>query len=292
MTQSSQAMHDPTLAGAPGSVPIRSASQPRLTPAEEAALARARADKKPYRRWGKKDLEYAVAGSEHVGDITRVRVTYRPATGFRGRPGEEVIQVGPGGEIVAREQLHQPQDAFPWVLATLAAVSALAAAVLIPLIIINPVQGDPLYVPGRILWMRVSAPSVVSAVHFQNPDINGNLTNFAISPAGPDARLAVLQVTLINQQSHDVVVVIDEQAASALTELNETVKPIDTVVRSIAVAAVDPRFVYAGFVPLWDTINLKSGEQVTGMMVFEVPPGTRFKEFRWDATDSMIVRFP
>jgi len=28
------------------------------------------------------------------------------------------------------------------------------------------------------------------------------------------------------------------------------------------------------------------------MLVFEVPPGTRFKEFRWDATDSMLVRFP
>jgi hypothetical protein len=267
-------------------------AQPRLTPAEEMALALARADRQPYGRWKKKDLEYAVAGSEHVGDITRVRITYRPASGFRGRPGEEVIQIGAGGDVIAREQLHPPQEAFPWVLTTIAALSVIVAAVLVPLIIFNPVQGDPLYVPGRILWMRVTEPALVTAVHFQNLDINGNQTSFAISPASQAARLAVIQVTLINQQSHDVVVVVDEKAASMLTGADQTVRPIDTVKASVAVEKLDTRLVYTGFVPLWTTVNLAAGEQVSGMLVFEVPPGTTFKEFRWDATDSMIVRFP
>jgi hypothetical protein len=266
--------------------------QPRLTPAEEAALARARTDKQPYGRWKKKDLEYGVAGSEHVGDTTRVRITYRPASGFRGRPGEEVIQIGAGGEVIAREQLHPPQEAFPWVLTAIAALSVIAAAAIVPLIIFNPVKGDPLYVPGRILWMRVTEPAVVPAVHFQNLDISGNQTSFAISPSATGARLAVIQVTLINQQSHEVVVVVDEKAASMLTSADENLRPIDTVKRSIAVESLDPRLVYTGFVPLWTTVNISAGEQVTGMLVFEVPPGTKFKEFRWDATDSMIVRFP
>ena len=294
MTQSSQAMPDRApnaTGGSDASAAIRP-SAPRLSPAEESALARARSDKDPYGRWKKKELEYGVAGSEHVGDVTRVRVTYRPAGGFHGRSGEEVIQVGPGGEIVARQQLHQPQEAFPWVLAALASISAVAAAVLIPLIIINPEKGDPLYVPGRILWMRVSEPAVVREVHFQNLDLAGNTSNFAITPSTPDSSLAVIQVTLINQQSHDVVVVVDEKAASILSEAGNTYRPIDTVVRSESVAAIDNKYTYAGFVPLWTTVNLASGEQVSGMLVFEVPPGTRFKEFRWDATDSMLVRFP
>jgi hypothetical protein len=178
------------------------------------------------------------------------------------------------------------------VLATLAALSAVAASVLIPLIIINPVKGDPLYVPGRILWMRVSEPSLVPEVHFQNLDISGNLSSFAITPSNTNLRLAVIQVTLINQQSHEVLVVIDEKAASILDKEGDTHRPIDSVLRSVPVTAIDPRLTYSGFVPLWTTVNLAAGEQVTGMLVFEVPPGTSFKEFRWDATDSMIVRFP
>lgn len=297
MTQSSQTMSDrvPAVPGQPGpaspSEGVRP-SQPRLTPAEDSALARARSDKQPYGRWKKRELEYGVAGSEHVGDVTRVRITYRPATGFRGKPGEEVIEVAAAGEIVRREQLHQPQEAFPWVLAAFAGLSAIAAAALIPLIIINPVRGDPLYVPGRILWMRVSEPAVVPEVHFQNLDISGNLSSFAISPSTRESSLAVIQVTLINQQSNEVVVVIDDKAASMLSTAGDTYRPIDTVLRSLPVKSIDPRFTYTGFVPLWTTVNLKSGEQVTGMLVFEVPPGARFKEFRWDASDSMIVRFP
>lgn len=294
MTQSSQAMPDrvPAGPGQSGSIASARPSQPRLTPAEEAALAHARSDRQPYGRWKKRELEYAVAGSEHDGAVTRVRITYRPATGFRGRPGEEVIQVGPAGEIVAREQLHQPQEAFPWVLAAFAGLSAIVAAAMITLIIIDPETGDPLYVPGRILWMRVTEPAIVPEVHFQNLDITGNLSSFAISPSTTDARLAVVQVTLINQQSNEVVVVIDEKAASLLTEGGDTIRPIDSVLRSVPMESLDPRLTYTGFVPLWTTVNLRSGEQVTGMLVFEVPPGARFKEFRWDASDSMIVRFP
>ena len=294
MTQGSQTMPGP-LPGAPGpdSTPGSAApAAPRLTPAEEGALAYARANRTPYGRWGKRELEHSVAGREHVGDVIRVRITYRPASGFRGRPGEEVVQVGPGGVVVAREQLHPPQEAFPWVLAGFAALSAIAAAALIPIIIINPVQGDPLYVPGRILYMRVTEPAVVPVLHFQNLDITGNLSSFAISPSTDDRRLAVVQVTLINQQSNDVVVVIDQNAASMLTEAGETVRPIDTVLRSQGVDRIDPRYSYAGFVPLWTTVSLGAGQQVSGMLVFEVAPGSRFKEFRWDATDSMIVRYP
>ena len=294
MTQGSQSMPGPMPgvreAASSGSLPAQAG--PRLTPAEEGALAHARADRAPYGRWGKRDLEHTVAGSEHVGDIVRVRITYRPASGFRGRPGEEVIQVGPGGEVAAREQLHPPQEAFPWVLVGFTVLSVIAAAALIPLIIINPVRGDPLYVPGRILYMRVTEPAVVPLLHFQNLDITGNLSSFAISPSSEDKRLAVVQVTLINQQSNEVVVVIDQNAASMLTEAGETVRPIDTVLSSQGVDRVDPRYSYAGFVPLWTTVNLAGGQQVSGMLVFEVPPGARFKEFRWDATDSMIVRYP
>ncbi|MBI4304940.1 MAG: hypothetical protein HY678_01345 [Chloroflexi bacterium] len=288
MTQGTQAMTERAAAASrPGP------AAPRLTLAEETALAHARAERQLYGRWAKKDLEFAVAGSEHIGDETRVRITYRPAGVFRGRPGEEVITIDKVGAVAGRETLHPPREAFPWVLASLAALSVIAAAVLIPLIVFEPLQtGDPLYVPGRILWMRVTEPNIVPEVQFQNLDINGNLSNFRIAPSAPGLRLAVMTVTLINKQSHDVVVVVDADAAEALTRDGKTLDPINTVERSGGIERVDGRYVYAGFVPLWDTVSLGSDQQVQGMLVFEVAPGTNFKEFRWNATDSMIVRFP
>ncbi|MBM3959574.1 MAG: hypothetical protein FJ314_07370 [SAR202 cluster bacterium] len=290
MTQKAQAMPEPS--GATGGQSVSGRAEPRYTPPELAALEHARADRKPYGRWAKRNLEFSVAGSEHAGEVVRVRVTYRPAGNFRGRPGEEVVSVRSDGSFVEREVVHRPQESFPWVLAVLAAVSAIAAIVLIPLIIIDPRPGDPLYVSGRFLWMRVSNPLIAPAVHFQNQDISGSLSNFAISQPDASTQLAVIQVTLINQQSAEVVVVVDGKAAEVTTVNGLTVFPINTVERSANVQSLDARFVYQGFIPLWDTVTLPSGQQVTGMMVFELPTGDRVKEFRWVATDSMIVRYP
>jgi len=47
-----------------------------------------------------------------------------------------------------------------------------------------------------------------------------------------------------------------------------------------------------GFVPLWQSKSIAAGEQLTGMLVFEVPKGSTFKEFDWNATDNMIVHYP
>lgn len=290
MTENSQAMPERADALGPESAPGR--AEPRYSTAELSALEHAQADKKPYGRWAKRNLVFAVAGSEHVEGATRVRVTYRPSGNFHGRPGEEIIRVLPDGGLEGRDHVHQPREAFPWVLAALAVVSAIAAIVLIPLIIIDPRPGDPLYVSGRTLWMRVSNPLITPAVHFQNQDVTGGVSNFAISQPDSGTQFVVIQVTLINQQSAEVLVVVDRNAAEITTADGLTVFPINSVERSVNVEALDARFVYPGFVPLWDTVNLPSGQQVTGMLVFEIPTGQKVKELRWQATDSMIVRYP
>jgi hypothetical protein len=42
---------------------------------------------------------------------------------------------------------------------------------------------------------------------------------------------------------------------------------------------------------MWGTLKVNEGEQVTGMLVFEVPRGSTFREMRWKASDSAVIRY-
>ena len=265
-----------------------------LSPAEQAAIAFARDHRSAYgRRWRTRELEWTVVNADPLdsGNVS-VTLTYRPVANFRGRPGEEVLVVAPNGEVVTRTRIHRLQEAFPWVLAVMALASVAAAAFFIPRILTQDSRGiDPLYVSGRILWMRVTEPRAVDAIQYTGADTSGEISNWAITPENEDTELVIITVTLINQQASQAVVVIDEEAAQLVTAERQTVKPIHTVERSKAIAEINPSYLDPRFLPLWNTVSIGSGEQIAGQMVFEVPKGSKFKEFRWQATDNMSARF-
>lgn len=265
------------------------------TPAEQAAVDYASEHREVYgRRWRKRDLTYTVLNSETTDEgNTLVTMTYRPAVKFHGRPGEEEIVVSPDGEVVDRTQVHAPQDPFPWPLAGLALASVIAAAVMVPLILTQQSRSvNPLYVSGRILWMRVTKPTVVDKIQYRNQDVQGQIRDWEISPSKPNDALALVEVTLINQQSRNVVVVVDENAATLTAKDGTAYTPINTVQSSHVVSTLNEKYNQPGFVPLWQTKSIAAGEQLTGMLVFEVPKGSTFQEFDWNATDNMIVRYP
>jgi len=252
-------------------------------------------------RLRKADLSWEVTGAEQRSrGSVRVTLRFRPAKSFKGKWGEEYVDVAPDGAVVARRVTRVPREDLPWVLMALAALSIAAAAALIPLLLFYE-GGDKLYVAGRTLYMRASEPRVVPFVLFEGPDTSGTVHRWAMKPEGSGTELAVIKVTLINAQSGSVKVIVDENAAELTTGDSLSHKPVDPLSRTYQTEDWYPRYAIVGFLPLWSqlgvdgssrtAITLNAGEQVEGYVVFEVPAGSTFRDFSWKATDSAIVRY-
>ena len=88
-------------------------------------------------------------------------------------------------------------------------------------------------------------------------------------------------------------IIVDDDAAQLQTGDKVRRSPIDILARSKPVEANDTNednFV-EGFLPIWGTFVLQKGEQIEGYMVFEVPKGSTFRQFRWSASDTAIVNY-
>ena len=267
---------------------------PPLTPQEEAAIAFARDNRDSYpKRYRNKELQFSVVNAEPRDDGNMlVRLIYRPSGNFSGRPGEELILIAPNADVIERTQIHAPRENFPWVLGITAVAVLLAAPILIWLVLTQDDRNvDPLYVAGRILYMRLVEPELVPAIHYQNPDTAGNLTNWEILPQNPDNVLAIVKTTLINDKTAHAVVVIDENAAILMTDDGRSFRPINILTESKPITTIDNSLLQSTFVGLWNTVSIRKKENVIGWMVFEVPRGSEFREFRWTASDTITVRF-
>jgi len=102
--------------------------------------------------------------------------------------------------------------------------------------------------------------------------------------------LVYVKITLINQTSGTVNLVVDESSSNLLDSKRTSYKPIDTLARAYT-AEPAPRYSVPEFVPMWGTVKLNANEQVTGMMVYEMPRGSSFSELRWKASDSVSIRY-
>jgi hypothetical protein len=300
MTQANPAM--PAAAGAVPQTSAAEEAQARFPAQVERALAYVAENRYDYGpRWRKADLSWEVTGAEHRSrGIVRVSIRFKPAKSFKGKWGDEYVDVMPDGSIAARRVTRVPREDPPWVLVSLAALSVAAAAALIPFIVFYE-GGDKLYVSGRTLYMRTGEPKLAPFIQFEGPDVTGAVHRWAVKPEGTGTQLAYIKVTLINAQSGAVKVLIDEDAADLRTGDEQTHRPIDPLKRTYETNDWYPRYAVPGFMPLWSqlspdgvsrqAITLNANEQVEGYLIFEVPAGSTFVDFRWKATDSAIVRF-
>ena len=101
----------------------------------------------------------------------------------------------------------------------------------------------------------------------------------------------MIKVTLINQQTAQARVIIDEAAARMISTDGHNYSPTDVVAESQLIESINNNFKQDNFVGLWRAVTINTGENLVGWMVFEVPPGTEFTEFRWVASDLITVRF-
>jgi hypothetical protein len=263
------------------------------------------------------DMEWHVTAAAPMAvGIVRVTIEYVPTRSFRGSSGSEYVDVNEDGVVLARRQLRVPKENKPWVLIGIAAISVLAAAALVPFILVRSDAVDPLYVQGRTLWMRAEKPVVQDAIHYVGLDTEGTQHEWAIEPVNAGTDIAVVEVAIINATSGSVRLVVDGKAAELrLRDVNEGVKPVNVIDRAAPTDSYNQGLNFAGFIPIWGSLTLNSNEQIKGHMVFEVPEGAAergirwwdvqrrwrcwfwcadepsIREFRWRATDTMTVRY-
>jgi hypothetical protein len=239
------------------------------------------------------EINWNVISAEPMSnDIVRVRLEYSLVTGFRGEPGVEYMDIDAGGAVLARRQISTPKENKPVMLMGVTALSVVLAVVLISLMTVFKSDGaDPLYVAGRTLWIRAEVPESQQFIVYTGADIQGNQYTWAMKPDDEENNeLVYVKVTLINQTSGTVNLVIDENAASLLDGNRKTYAPVNAIARAYT-AVSTPEFNVPGFIPMWGSMKLNEGEQVIGMLVYELPRGSKFTEFRWAATDPAVIKY-
>jgi hypothetical protein len=259
-----------------------------------AALKYAGANKYEYGpRLRDAELTWNVVSAERMaGGIVRVRLEFMPTSGFRGDPGSEYMDIDSGGAVLARRQISIPKENKPFILMGIATFSVILAVVTISMMtVLKSEDGDPLYKAGRTLWIRAEEPKQQQLITYQGSDVSGTVYNWEMKPEDPkNNELVYVKVTLINETSGTVNLVVDESSSILLDSKRTAYKPIDTISRAYTTEAA-PRYAVPGFVPMWGTVKLNAKEQVTGMMVYELPKDSSFSELRWSASDSVSIRY-
>jgi hypothetical protein len=135
--------------------------------------------------------------------------------------------------------------------------------------------------------------------------------HYRIRPATADLELVLLRVKVENHTATSAIVNIDSQAAELRDFFRGKYFPIDVNDRTEEVNApinpTDERCarspLYPGedacFVFLWNVsvdgiskaFELQKGHGIDGLMIFEAPKDTKFREFRWRAGDSLSIDF-
>lgn len=261
----------------------------------EAAITYAGANKYDYGpKFRNLELEYTVTSAVPVtDDITRVVLSSRPTTKFRGDSGSEYLDVDLNGDILARRQIRIAKESMPWILMGIATLSVIAAIVLVPVILLVEDDGDPLFVAGRTIWIRTTEPKLQPYVTYDAVDNEAVLRKWIVVPEGSDTNIAWVNITLINQTSGAVSLSIDTDAVTLTTEDGLAARPLDIFVDAKVPAegeVVNPRFNVLEL-PLWGSVVLESGTQISGFMTFEVPAGSKFRSLRWSATDTANITF-
>ena len=95
---------------------------------------------------------------------------------------------------------------------------------------------------------------------------------------------------MFNETSGSVNLVIDEEAAKLLDGDRTSYVPLNTIDRTLEADGVD-KVNSPDFKPMWGSLTLDEGEQVIGMLVFELPEGSSFTELRWSASDSAVIKY-
>ena len=97
-----------------------------LDQARVLALQHARDNRESYGRYAERELVWEVVSAEETEDYYEVKLSYRPARSFRGRPGVEQFTIDKTGPIELRQVVSEPRPSYARYLAIVVSVAVVA----------------------------------------------------------------------------------------------------------------------------------------------------------------------
>ncbi|MBL01798.1 MAG: hypothetical protein CL774_04825 [Chloroflexi bacterium] len=237
-------------------------------------------------------LSYVVTKIEsQSSNILRIYFEFKEEKNIKSKSGLEYIDIDNNDVIQVRRIINKPKENFPWPIFTLAIISLLIAAIFVSYRVYwMDTDGDNLYLAGRSLWVRSDEPVKQEFITYIGNDVNGNEQYWAISPAKQENNLLFVKLSLINYGSGTVKIVIDEDASTLYDDKSIQYKPINPIERTYSSEKSD-NYLVNGFIPLWGPVQLDPQEQVTGMMIFEIPKSSVAEQLKWDAGDLIMFAY-
>ena len=133
--------------------------------------------------------------------------------------------------------------------------SILLAVIIIPMIIFKPwIPIDPLYVSGKIFYLRITEPLILDQIVFSQTTESGNVKTYSIKPVNPNYKLAKIDVELTNHSESIVKTLIDEKAAELITTKQGRFEPINSVSTSELISNENSNNSIE-FSPLWGLLG-------------------------------------
>ena len=162
----------------------------------------------------------------------------------------------------------------------------------------SPVFGQ--YFRGKTLDLSIVTLERVPELRYTTTDGHQIVRHYRVTPSAEDLELVLLRLKVENHTATSAIVNIDDQAAELRDFFRGKYRPIDVNERVEEVESPENPADERQIIFLWNrTVEDGSTEAfellrdfgVDGWMVFEAPPGTKFRELRWRAGDSLTIDF-
>jgi hypothetical protein len=156
------------------------------------------------------------------------------------------------------------------------------------------------YYRGKTLDLNIVTLERVPELRYSTIDTDRVTHHYRIAPSSEDLELVLVRLKVENHTATSAIVNIDGQAAELRDFLRGTFRPVNVNDRVEAVSAPENPGTERTLVFLWnrtledgtsEAFELKKDFGLDGWMVFEAPRGSKFRELRWRAGDSLTIDF-
>ncbi|MBA32002.1 MAG: hypothetical protein CL748_05810 [Chloroflexi bacterium] len=224
-------------------------------------------------------------------NILRIYFEFKDENNTKSQSGLEYIDIDNNDVIQVRRIIKKPKENFPWPIFTLAVISLLFAALFVSYRVYwMDTDGDNLYLAGRSLWIRSEEPVTQKYITYIGNDLNGNEQYWAVSPQQRENNLIFVKLQLINYGAGTVKIVVDEKASTLYDDKSVQYNPLNPI-ENVYTSEKNDEYMVKDFIPLWGPVQLDPQEQITGMMIFEVPASAKPEQLKWDAGDLIMFTY-
>jgi hypothetical protein len=146
------------------------------------------------------------------------------------------------------------------------------------------------YHRGRTLDISVVTIDRVRELRYSTIDPEQVIRHYRLTPGEEGAELILMRLKVENHTATSVIVNVDDQAAELRDFFQGKYFPIDVASR-VQEVPDPPGKEGRSIIFITGPLELRMDTGVDGWMVFEAPKGTKFRELRWRAADSLSIEF-